>query len=74
MDPKQIEKLFADLGVPTDEPGRLRRAKDLVIHALAGCRPVPLVKYDEATDQMEEVGLICVSCLRQCGYTKDPIQ
>jgi hypothetical protein len=74
MDPKLIDKLFADLPVPVDGPSRLERAKALVVHALGGCRPVPLLVFDPASERMVEVGLICVACLRNCDYTDEPIQ
>lgn len=73
MDPKLIDKLFAGLGEPLDPPTRLQRAKDMLIHALGGCRMVPLMKYDPASDQMVEVGLICVSCLREGDQPGGPI-
>jgi hypothetical protein len=74
MDPRLIEKLFADLDVPVDGPSRLERAKALVSHALGGCRPVPLLRFDPASERVVEVGLICATCLRNCDYTDEPIQ
>lgn len=74
MDQNTIEKLFKDLDIPTYTVSRVQRAKDLVRHALGGCRPVPLLVIDPASDRMLEVGLICPICLRSCDYPEERIQ
>ena len=74
MHQKLIEKVLADMGIPIDPPSRSRRARDLISHALGGCRPVPLTRFDPASHRLVEVGLICAVCLRNCDYPEGRIE